>query len=212
MFACVIRTAGGPPPGSPPPVEDGTTPCPLGRPASRGAAQAWGVRRSAIAGAAEDGRRTSSSSYAPEDPRLEGRHRSATPTPDHPATLEPVAGVARANCLDHQEARRHDVKALAGVLADVRHGAAAARAERASGLDHLRPVLDLSREAGRRSGGSVPAQRGWPINRSSANRRSSAESASETNFRDAATAGSRDDRAAFDMIAIWTESPPPGPS
>ena len=64
----------------------------------------------------------------------------------HPAALAPVAGIARANRLDHQEPRRHHVEPFAAVLADLRHLAATARAERARRLDHLHPALKPGRE------------------------------------------------------------------
>ena len=79
----------------------------------------------------------------------------------HPAAFAPVAGIARANRLDHQEPRRHDVEPFAAVLADLRHLAATARAKRAVGLDHLHPALKPGREPGTRARRPPPADLGF---------------------------------------------------
>ena len=83
----------------------------------------------------------------------------------HPAALAPVAGIARAHRLDHQEPRRHDVETLAAVLADLRHLAATAGAQRAVGLYHIDAALDMSREPcpGARRPPLSPAGFGFPV-------------------------------------------------
>ena len=69
---------------------------------------------------------------------------------DHPAALAPVAGIARTHRLDHQEPRRHNVEPFAAVLADLRHLAATAGADRALRLDYLHAALKPGRKPGPR--------------------------------------------------------------
>ena len=62
------------------------------------------------------------------------------------ALLAGSASIFRAHRDDHPKLRRHDVQALAPVLADPHHLPAAAGAERALWLDHLLDALQMLRQ------------------------------------------------------------------
>ena len=62
------------------------------------------------------------------------------------AFLALAAGVLRAHRNDDLKLRRNDVKALGAVLADLRHFAATAGAQRALGLDHVKDPRQVSRQ------------------------------------------------------------------
>ena len=143
-----------------------------------------------------------------------------------------LAGVAPANRLDHHEPRRHDVEPFAAVLADLRHRAAAARAQRAGGLDHVRTAFDVGRKPDPDAAGAASAvrrprpARPWPDRRRlpkppSRDRRTTAggrpRPASPTSCRTEACAARRwdaqaDERARRSQCQRRSKISPPGRS